>query len=98
MGINEKDIQHLADLAKLNLADNEVQKQVEDMEKIIRYSMKKLSELETENINPMEHVLPIRNVFRNDYCNTSFGYEKILRNAPVHEKGYFKVPKVMDGN
>lgn len=97
MGITEKDIRHVADLARLNLSAEETEKLAIDMESIIRYSMDKLKELDTENVKPMEHVLPIRNVFREDNREESFSRDEILKNAPDKDKGCFIVPKVVEG-
>jgi len=96
MAITEKDIQYVADLARLNLSPDETDRLTRDMEEIIRYSMDKLSELDTENVEPMEHVLPIRNIFREDKSYESFDREEILRNAPDKADGCFRVPRTVD--
>ncbi len=96
MKITEKEIQYVADLARLNLTQDETDKLVTDMESIIRYSMDKLSDLDTENVEPMEHVLPIRNVLREDIRTSSYGREEILKNAPEKSEGCFIVPKVLE--
>lgn len=98
MGITDKDIQYVADLARLNLSAEEAERLAKDMDSIIRYSMDKLKELDTDNVKPMEHVLPIRNVFREDLNGDSFDRDDVLQNAPDKENGCFKVPKVVDGN
>lgn len=98
MGITKKDIQYVADLARLNLSEDEAERLVKDMDSIIRYSMDKLNELDTESIMPMEHVLPIRNVFREDVCEKSYPREEMLQNAPAVDNGCFRVPKVVEGN
>ena len=63
---------------------------------IINYSMNKLNELNTDDVQPMEHVLPVRNVFREDICEQSFDREDILKNAPEKSEGCFLVPKVVE--
>lgn len=98
MGITEKDIQYVADLARLNLSAEEAERLARDMDSIIRYSMDKLKELDTDDVKPMEHVLPIRNVFREDRCERSFDRDEVLKNAPDKDSGCFRVPKVVDGN
>ncbi len=98
MGITDKDIQYVADLARLNLSEEEAERLARDMDSIIRYSMEKLKELDTDAVKPMEHVLPIRNVFREDLNGDSFDRDDVLQNAPDKENGCFKVPKVVDGN
>ncbi len=98
MGITKKEIQYVADLARLSLSDEETERLAKDMDSIIRYSMDKLKELDTESVKPMEHVLPIRNVFREDVCDKSSSREDVLQNAPSAENGCFRVPKVVEGN
>ncbi len=98
MEITKKDIQYVADLARLNLSEEETDKLARDMDSIIRYSMDKLKELDTDCVMPMEHVLPIRNIFREDACDMSYNREEMLRNAPASDSGCFKVPKVVEGN
>lgn len=96
MAITKEDIERLADLARLNLTPEEIGRLTGDMETIINYSMSKLNELNTDDVLPMEHVLPIRNVFREDICEKSFDREEILKNAPEKAEGCFLVPKVVE--
>lgn len=98
MEITKKEIQYVADLARLNLTEEETERLVQDMDSIVRYSMDKLKELDTDSVKPMEHVLPIRNVFREDICEKSFSREDVLKNAPAKDSGCFRVPKVVEGN
>jgi aspartyl-tRNA(Asn)/glutamyl-tRNA(Gln) amidotransferase subunit C len=88
-------IEHIADLARLNLSDNEMEKLTSEMGNIIGF-FDKLNELDTSNVKPMEHVIPIRNVFREDHVSQSYDRDKILANAPVKEDGCFKVPKIVE--
>ncbi len=95
MKVTKETIEHVADLARLNLTETEKERLTSEMEKIISY-VDKLNELDTSDIKPMEHVIPIRNVFREDRAEKSADREKILANAPVSEDGCFKVPKVVE--
>ena len=95
MKVTRETIQHVADLARLNLTETEKERLTSDMEKIISY-VDKLNELDTSGILPMEHVIPIRNVLREDKVEKSYDREKILANAPLSEDGCFKVPKVVE--
>ena len=95
MKVTRETIQHVADLARLNLTETEKERLTSDMEKIISY-VDKLNELDTSGIKPMEHVIPIRNVLREDKAEKSYDREKILANAPLSEDGCFKVPKVVE--
>lgn len=98
MEIADKELEQLAQLANLTFDQREAERLKSDMETIIQYFADKFSELDTENVAPMEHVLQTRNVFREDEPTVSTEREKMLKNASEKENGYFKVPKVMDGN
>lgn len=95
MKITMDTIEHIADLARLNLTEEEKSKLIFDMEKIISY-MDKLNELDTSKVKPTDHVIVMRNVFREDVVKPSYPREKILENAPSKEDGFFKVPKVVE--
>lgn len=58
--------------------------------------MKRLDEVDTENISPMSHSLDIRNVMRNDAVQPSLSQDEALKNAPEAKAGYFVVPKVIE--
>jgi aspartyl-tRNA(Asn)/glutamyl-tRNA(Gln) amidotransferase subunit C len=88
-------IERVAELAKLNLTEKEKKSMTSELAEIIAY-FSKLSKLDTSNIKPMEHVITQINVFREDKVEKSFGREEILANAPMSEKGFFKVPKFME--
>ncbi|MCX7746749.1 MAG: Asp-tRNA(Asn)/Glu-tRNA(Gln) amidotransferase subunit GatC [Clostridia bacterium] len=95
MKINKEMIEHVANLARLNLTEGEKEKLTKEMENILSY-VDKLNELDTSNVNPTAHVMPIKNVFREDQVQKSFDRDKILMNAPSKEEGCFKVPKVVE--
>jgi aspartyl-tRNA(Asn)/glutamyl-tRNA(Gln) amidotransferase subunit C len=95
MKVTKETIEHVANLARLNLTEQEKEKLTNEMENIISF-VDKLNELDTSNITPMEHVKSIRNVFREDVVSESLDRGKMLANAPSHEKGCFKVPKVVE--
>ncbi|MCX7923802.1 MAG: Asp-tRNA(Asn)/Glu-tRNA(Gln) amidotransferase subunit GatC [Clostridia bacterium] len=95
MKITKETIQHVANLARLNLTEQEKEKLTYEMENIISY-VDKLNELDTSGIEPTAHVLPVKNVFREDKTKKSFDREKILANAPSQEDGCFKVPKIVE--
>ncbi len=95
MKVNRETIEHVAELSRLNLTETEKERLTSEMEKIISY-VDKLNELDTSDVKPMEHVIPIRNVLREDKTEKSYDREKILANAPFREDGCFKVPKVVE--
>lgn len=95
MKITKDTIEHVANLARLNLTEEEKSKLTLDMEQIISY-VDKLNELDTSKVKPTDHVIPISNVFREDEAKPSYQREKVLANAPSIEDGCFKVPKIVE--
>lgn len=95
MKVTKATIEHIANLARLNLTQDEMDRLTSEMGNILSY-VDKLNELDTTGVKPMEHVIPIRNVFREDRVEPSYDREKILANAPSQEKGCFKVPKIVE--
>lgn len=95
MDITKETIEHVAGLARLNLTPEEKETLTKEMAGIISY-VDKLNELDTSNVQPTSHVLPIKNVFREDVSGDSYDREVILSNAQAKEDGCFKVPKVVE--
>ncbi|GGG09261.1 Asp-tRNA(Asn)/Glu-tRNA(Gln) amidotransferase subunit GatC [Paenibacillus abyssi] len=95
MSITIKDVEHVANLARLELSDEEKGKFTEQLNAILKYA-EKLNELDTEQVEPTTHVLPITNVMRDDTTRESVGVEKAMLNAPDEEDGQFRVPAVLE--
>ncbi|TYQ18372.1 UNVERIFIED_CONTAM: aspartyl/glutamyl-tRNA(Asn/Gln) amidotransferase subunit C [Acetivibrio alkalicellulosi] len=95
MKVTKETIEHVANLARLNLSEKEKERLTTDMENIISY-VDKLNQLDTKGVKSTEHVIPIKNVFREDEVKPSFSRDKILSNAPEVEDGCFKVPKIVE--
>ena len=95
MKITVKDVQYVANLARLELTDEELENLTKQLDGILTY-MNKLNELDTEGIEPLSHVLPLKNVYREDKVTSSLPVEEALKNAPSREGGFFKVPKVIE--
>ncbi len=83
-----------AHLARLNLREEEEELYSKQLEEILNY-FQKLQELDTSNVEPMAHVLPLNNVWREDEIKKSMEQELILKNAPQVENNCFKVPKIV---
>lgn len=92
--ISTSDIQHLAGLSSLALADNEVDGLRQDLEKIITY-IEKLKELDTTDIEPTYQVTGLENVWREDGIQTDVGRDELLKLAPEQKDFQVKVPKVL---
>jgi aspartyl-tRNA(Asn)/glutamyl-tRNA(Gln) amidotransferase subunit C len=95
MSISVKDVEHVAKLARLYLSDEEKEQFTEQLNEILQY-FAKLNELDTEQIEPTSHVLPISNVMREDEARPSWPLDKVLLNAPDEEDGNIKVPAVLE--
>ncbi len=95
MTINEETIQYVAALAKLSVSEEEKQKTMQDLNHILEY-IETMNGLNTEGVEPMSHVLPISNVFREDEITNGDAREELLRNAPKRIDGSFAVPKTVE--
>ena len=92
--ISDETIEYVGILAKLELSEQEKKKEKTDMEKMLDY-IDTLNELDTEGIEPMSHVFPVSNVFREDVVTNGDGSEDTLANAPLKKDNSFKVPKTI---
>lgn len=95
MSITLKDVEHVANLARLELADAEKEQFTGQLNAILKYA-EKLNELDTDNVEPTSHVLNVTNVMREDVVKPSLPIEKVLQNAPDEEEGQIKVPAVLE--
>ncbi len=93
--IDEKEVRHIAHLARLKLTDDEVAVFRRQLADVLDY-MEKLDEADTENVKPTAHTLPIRNVFRDDKPAPPMSVDTVLANAPDKAPPFFKVPKILD--
>lgn len=92
--ISDETIEYVGILAKLELSDEEKERAKKDMGEMLDY-IDKLNELDTEGVEPMSHVFPVNNVFREDVVTHEDGSIDTLANAPVKKDGGFKVPKTI---
>lgn len=95
MGVTLQDVEHIAKLARLELTDEEKETFTEQMNALLRYA-EKLNELQTDDVEPTTHVLPVVNVMREDQIRPSWPLEEVLKNAPEQEEGQFLVPPVLE--
>ena len=80
--ISDETIDYVSILAKLELSDEEKEQAKKDMGSMLDY-IDKLNELDTEGIEPMSHIFPINNVFREDIVTNGDDRENIIKNAPA---------------
>jgi aspartyl-tRNA(Asn)/glutamyl-tRNA(Gln) amidotransferase subunit C len=93
--IDKEMVRKVAKLGRLELTEAEVQEYANQLSAILDY-MTKMNELDTSNVEPLAHCLPITNVFRDDCIKPSLGTDKVLANAPDSDGDFFKVPKILD--
>jgi aspartyl-tRNA(Asn)/glutamyl-tRNA(Gln) amidotransferase subunit C len=93
--ISKETVLYVADLARLNLSDEESERLSDEMGGILGY-MEKLNSLDTSNVKAMEHVEPVSNILREDIVEESFDRDLILSNAPDEQDGAFRVPRVVE--
>ena len=95
MRISKEDIEHIALLARLYLTEGEKELFGTQLSSILDY-MEKLNELDTTDVEPISHVLPLSNVMRNDVSGPSIKKDDALMNAPDHTDKFFRVPKIIE--
>ena len=90
--ISDETIEYVGILAKLELSDEEKEAAKKDMGRMLDY-IDKLNELDTAGVEPMSHVFPVSNVFREDQVENGDDREEMLANAPKVKDGMYMVPK-----
>lgn len=95
MSLTEKDVTHVARLARLALTDAERAKYLGQLGRILEH-IQVLSTYDTQSIPATTHVIPLSNVWREDAAKPFPDTASILANAPDHEEVYFKVKKVIE--
>lgn len=94
MKISREQVEHVAKLARLELVEEEITTYTEQLNSILEYAAM-LERIDTEDIQPTAHAVPLHNVLREDVIKPSLEREKVLVNAPEAEDGFFKVPKIV---
>lgn len=95
MSVTKKDVDYVADLARLQLTDEETESLVEDMNQILDY-MTTLEEVDTSDVKPLEHVIELEYRLRDDKAKEPLPHDEALKNAPDADSDYFRVPRVIE--
>ncbi|MBS1752760.1 MAG: Asp-tRNA(Asn)/Glu-tRNA(Gln) amidotransferase subunit GatC [Ferruginibacter sp.] len=94
MEVNDALIDKLANLARLKIEDSERESVKTDLQKMIQF-VEKLNELDTTGVEPLLHVSSNVNILRADVVKGNISRNEGLKNAPLHDEQFFKVPKVI---
>jgi aspartyl-tRNA(Asn)/glutamyl-tRNA(Gln) amidotransferase subunit C len=92
--IEEKDVEYVALLARLELSEEEKEVFTRQLGQVLEHA-EKIRSLDTEDVEPTSHAIPLKNVMRPDEVRPCLSQEEALSNAPRAEGGYFVVPKIV---
>lgn len=95
MSVSKEDVLHIANLSKLYISGDKLEKYTKDLSNVVDLA-NSLEKVNIEGVNPTNHILDIKNVFRKDKMEDSFNREDILKNAPDAQGGCVSVPKVVE--
>ena len=95
MKVNNKLVEHLAHLSRLDFDDDSKEKMKFDFEKMLDF-VAKLEEVDTDNVEPLSYMSSELNVLRDDKVEQVLTQEQALQNAPVNDTDYIRIPKVID--
>jgi aspartyl-tRNA(Asn)/glutamyl-tRNA(Gln) amidotransferase subunit C len=95
MKITNEDVKHIARLSRLYLSDKEIETFSGQLNSIIEY-VEQLDSLDTRNVEPTSHVIPLKNVMRGDILTQSLPAEDALKNAPDAAGKFYRVPKIIE--
>jgi aspartyl-tRNA(Asn)/glutamyl-tRNA(Gln) amidotransferase subunit C len=93
--ISREEVEHVALLSRLALDDDELQRLGRELNRILE-AFGELEQLDTENVEPTSHAIPMSNVFREDKAGESLPREDVLANAPDRTDTCFRVPLIID--
>ena len=95
MSLTLDQVRWVAHLARLDLGDAELETITRELSAILDY-VDQLQKINTDNVEPLAHPLPIHNVFREDDSAASLPVEEALRNAPDRRANFYGVPAVLE--
>lgn len=95
MAITKDTIKYVANLARIELDDKELEQFTAQLDRILEY-VHKLKDLDVSKLEPTSHVLDMKNVYREDIVKKSLPVEDVLKNAPSREGNLFKVQKIIE--
>jgi aspartyl-tRNA(Asn)/glutamyl-tRNA(Gln) amidotransferase subunit C len=93
--VKKMDVRYVANLARLNLTDDEVVEFQSQLDHIVEH-FNQLRTLDVDDVEPMAHATPIQNVFREDVVHPGLERDVILNNAPEQSAGLVMVPTIVE--
>src|SRR3990167_8243870 len=98
MAVTRKEVEHIAELARLQLNESELEEYTLQLNKILEY-VEKLNELDTENVKPLSHPIGGENVFKEDIVKPYVDKEHALKNAPSKNEKFLSASSLStEGN
>ena len=95
MALSRKDMEELAVLAQIAFDEEELTDLQGQLNNLLQY-VETINEIDTENVEPTFYLLPLQNVWRQDEDgHQRLAPEEVFQNAPEHERGFFKVPRIL---
>ena len=95
MKFDKSIVEYTAKLARMKLSDEETLTLSSQLDDVLKY-IEKLNHADTAKVEPTSHVLPLKNIYRQDKIMPSLKPEDALKNAPQKEGGFFKVPRIIE--
>ncbi|MCE5313744.1 MAG: Asp-tRNA(Asn)/Glu-tRNA(Gln) amidotransferase subunit GatC [Armatimonadota bacterium] len=95
MKLTKKDIESVASLSRLELAEDEKDKLAGHINRLLE-NFQTLADINTDDVEPTSHVIPVSNVFRKDEARPSLPAEEVVSNGPQVAENCFVVPRVVD--
>lgn len=95
MSVSNENVLHIANLSKLYISDDKLEKYTKDLSNVVDLA-NSLEKVDVNGVNPTNHILDIKNVFRKDAVEFSCKRDDILKNAPDAQGGCVSVPKVVE--
>jgi len=94
LGVDVETIRHIAELARIKLDDEELEEYARHFQRVLEF-FKAIDEVDVEGVEPMYHVIPTVNVFREDTPEKPLDVEVVLKNAPKKKEKYFYSPPIV---
>jgi aspartyl-tRNA(Asn)/glutamyl-tRNA(Gln) amidotransferase subunit C len=94
MSLSRQEVERVSLLARLRLSETELDTMTAQLGQVVQY-VDQLSELDTQDVEPMAHAVEVSNVFRGDELRPSLDRAEALANAPHHDGQFYLVPAVL---